>query len=179
MVYRTKTYIAGDWTGDSDLINKLNEWNNSKQLGLSFVNVHEVSQSSDESLNCSIKKNLRRRMSISKTFVLIVGNKTNILRSGACYTCRNYFSIANSAFCMSSYPLDNRSYVQYECEMALKDYQDRKLKNIVVIYNGLTEPDYSKCPAILRNVGTHIGSDIFEDGVYKWAYNRIKSAICK
>ena len=21
--YRTKTYIAGDWTGDSDLINKL------------------------------------------------------------------------------------------------------------------------------------------------------------
>lgn len=23
--YRTKTYVAGDWTGDSDLINKLHE----------------------------------------------------------------------------------------------------------------------------------------------------------
>ena len=66
MVYRTKTYIAGDWTGDSDLIQKLEEWNKSDYFALSFVNVHEVTQSSDDSLNCSIKRNLRRRMSISK-----------------------------------------------------------------------------------------------------------------
>ena len=39
MVYRTKTYIAGDWTGDSDLIKKLDEWNKNKNLSLSFVNV--------------------------------------------------------------------------------------------------------------------------------------------
>ena len=42
MVYRTKTYIAGDWTGDKDLIDKLDEWNKNKYLNLSFVNVHEV-----------------------------------------------------------------------------------------------------------------------------------------
>ena len=40
MVYRTKTYIAGDWTGDSDLITKLEEWNKKDNLALSFVNVH-------------------------------------------------------------------------------------------------------------------------------------------
>ena len=65
MVYRTKTYIAGDWTGDRDLIDKLNEWNNSKNLLLSFVNVHEVTQSSDSTLNCNIKRSLRKRLNIT------------------------------------------------------------------------------------------------------------------
>ena len=62
LVNRTKTYIAGDWTGDSDLINKLEEWNKSENLDLSFVNVHEVTQSSDSSLKCSIKRSLRQRI---------------------------------------------------------------------------------------------------------------------
>ena len=76
MVYRTKTYIAGDWTGDSDLIQKLNEWNKNDNLALSFVNVHEVTQSSDSTLNCNIKRNLRKRLKITKTFVLIIVEKT-------------------------------------------------------------------------------------------------------
>ena len=46
-VYRTKTYLAGDWTGDKDLIDKLHEWNNNDNLALSFVDVHELTQSSD------------------------------------------------------------------------------------------------------------------------------------
>lgn len=183
MVYRTKTYIAGDWTGDSDLIQKLDEWNKNKNLSLSFVNVHEVTQSSDSTLNCNIKRSLRKRLNITKTFVLIVGKHTCSLRSGACYTCQYYqagidiFNIPPS--CKNGGCVDNRSYIEYECEMALKDYNAGELKNIVVIYNGLTAPDYNKCPSILRNVGTHIGSDVIEDGVHKWAYSRIKDAICK
>ena len=90
MVYRTKTYIAGDWTGDSDLITKLDEWNKRDNLALSYVNVHEVTQSNDDSSNCSIKRSLRKRMSISKTFVLIVGKTTRSLRSGACFLCKSY-----------------------------------------------------------------------------------------
>lgn len=179
MVYRTKTYIAGDWTGDSDLINKLEEWNESDYLALSFVNVHEVTQSSDDSLNCSIKRNLRKRMSISKTFVLIVGEKTKKLRSGACSVCNSYCSFIQPPFCLKGNVIDNRSYVEYECEMALKDYQDGLLKNIVVIYNGLTSPELDKCPYALRHIGTHIGSDIIEYGSRKWAYKRIKNAICQ
>lgn len=29
MAYRTKTYLAGDWTGDKDAIDKIHEWNDS------------------------------------------------------------------------------------------------------------------------------------------------------
>ena len=183
MVYRTKTYIAGDWTGDSDLISKLKEWNKRDNLALNFVDVHEVTQSSDDSLNCNIKKSLRKRMSISKTFVLIVGDKTNSLKSGACHQCNSYNpglpAINISAFCLKGYPIDNRSYVEYECEMALKDYNEGKLENIVVIYNGLTTPDYSRCPDVLKKVGTHIGSDVIKEGEHMWAYSQIKNAICK
>lgn len=178
MVYRTKTYIAGDWTGDSDLISKLEEWNNNESLQLSFVNVHEVTQSNDDSLNCSIKKSLRKRMSVSKTFVLIVGEKTKGLRSGSCSTCRYYYSLFQQAYCQRNKNVDNRSYIEFECEMALKDYLDGKLKKIVVIYNGLTTPDYTRCPSILLGVGKHIGSDRIEGGTRFWDYIGIKNAIC-
>ena len=30
MAYRTRTYIAADWTGDSDAVKKLHQWNDSK-----------------------------------------------------------------------------------------------------------------------------------------------------
>lgn len=184
MVYRTKTYIAGDWTGDSDLIQKLNEWNKNNNLSLSFVNVHEVTQSNDSTLNCNIKRSLRKRLDITKTFVLIVGDKTCSLRSGACCYCR-YYNDGRGLFfntqpsCTNGGNVDNRSYIEYECEMALKDYKAGELKNIVVIYNGLYNPDHNRCPEILRNVGNHIGSDIFENGQRRWAYTRIKNAICK
>ena len=29
MAYRTRTYIAGDWTGDDNLISTLRHWNES------------------------------------------------------------------------------------------------------------------------------------------------------
>ncbi len=179
MVYRTKTYIAGDWTGDSDLIEKLNEWNKNNHLGLNFVNVHEVTQSSDDYLKCTIKRSLRKRLSISKTFVLIVGEKTKHLRSGSCSLCRHYCSLIQPPFCLRNNIIDNRSYIEFECEMALEDYQDGKIKKIIVIYNGLTRPDYNRCPSILQNIGLHIASDYIEDGVHKWAYLRIKNAICQ
>ena len=73
MTYRTKTYIAGDWTGDSDLINKLHEWNDNNNLKLSFVDVHEVTQSSDDTLNCNIKKSLRKRLNISSFISYLLG----------------------------------------------------------------------------------------------------------
>lgn len=71
-MYRTQTYIAGDWTGDSGLINKLIEWNKSDHYNLHFSDVHNKIQSRDKSLYCSIKKSLATRLDMSKTFVLIV-----------------------------------------------------------------------------------------------------------
>ena len=65
MVYRTKTYIAGDWTGDKDAIDKLYSWKKSDFYNLDFVDAHEFHQSNDKSFNCSIKDNLRVRMEMS------------------------------------------------------------------------------------------------------------------
>lgn len=181
MVYRTKTYLAGDWTGDRDIIDKLHEWNNNDHLALSFVDVHELTQSSDNTLNCNIKRSLRNRLNITKTFVLIVGEHTKTVTSGACFLCPYYQRwVTMSPSCSKGYPIDNRSYIQYECEMAAKDYDAGLLKNIVVIYNGRKIPDKSKCPDILKDRGTHIGSDCLNSqGELCWNYPAIKNAICK
>lgn len=176
-VNRTKTFISGDWTGDQNLIAKLKEWNNRDSLGLSFVDVHDLTQSSDTSYPCSIKASLRQRLNISKTFVLIVGKNTTSLTKGACRYCSRYSVWSTS--CANGKSYDNRSFIEYECEMALKDYNDKELKKIVVIYNGLVNPDKSRCPEVLKGVGTHIGSDyISADGKRYWDYQAIKNAIC-
>lgn len=176
-VYRTKTFISGDWTGDQDLISQLKEWNNNRHLGLNFVDVHEVTQSSDSSLYCSIKKSLRQRLNISKTFVLIVGRDTKSLSKGACRHCGLYQS--GSFYCLNGGSIDNRSYIQYECEMAVKDFKAGDLRRIVVIYNGRVHPDKSLCPDVIKDYGNHIGSDVIIDGKHYWDYQGIKRAICE
>lgn len=170
MTYRTKTYIAGDWTGDQDLIAKLYEWNNRNDLKLHFIDAHELTQARDTSLYCSIKKSLSERLDASKTFVLIVGNKTTSLTKGSCQYCSSYDPYHSS--CHRSGNVDYRSYIQYECEKAKRD----NLK-ILVIYNYATVIK-SKCPETLRNIGVHINGLYCRDGKYYWNYPEIKKALC-
>jgi len=175
-MYRTKTYIAGDWTGDKDLIDKLYEWNENKKLLLSFVDAHEYTQSSDDSLNCSIKESLRERLNISKTFVLIVGKQTKNLKSGSCFLCGSYKGY--NGVCNRVHNTDNRSFVDYECEMAIKDFNDELLSRIVVIYN-YANVDKDKCPECIRDYGKHINGYYHETGGKDyWNYSEIKDAIC-
>lgn len=180
--YRTCTYIAGDWTGDSDLIEKLHEWNKSDNLGLSFVDVHDLTQSRDTSKPCSIKQSLRGRLNISKTFVLIVGKGTVNLTKGGCRYCSNYVNNGIFApYCKTGGQIDNRSFIDYECEMALKDFNEGKIKKMIVIYNGCISSMSSRCPSILRNVEgiTYLGSDCYNGkGERCWNYAAIKKAIC-
>ena len=44
MIYRTRTYIAGDWTSDKIAIDKLFQWNDSNYWNLDFVDVHKFHQ---------------------------------------------------------------------------------------------------------------------------------------
>lgn len=179
-VYRTCTYIAADWTGDKDLIDKLDEWNKNDYLGLSFTDAHDLTQSRDTSHPCSIKQNLRKRLNVSKTFVLIAGTNTANLTKGGCRYCPNYVKpYYGNPYCISYGTIDHRSFIEYECQMAMKDYNDGLIKKIVVIYNGCLSPIYSRCPWIPQSVGTHIGSDtINASGVRVWNYSAIKRAIC-
>lgn len=41
MAYRTRTYIAADWTSDKNAIEQSEYWNNSEHIGLSFKDTHE------------------------------------------------------------------------------------------------------------------------------------------
>lgn len=174
MYYRTRTYLAGDWDGDSDLIGKIQEWNNSDRWALDFSDAHDLTQARDGSLNCSIKRSLSERLNASKKFVLIVGKCTNTVRSGGCQFCRNYNPVYES--CRSGMRTDTRSYVKYECEKAYSDFLDGEM-DVVVIYNS-TSVNRDRCPDALRWCGTHIAGrckDVY--GRENWNYQEIKAKI--
>jgi len=169
MVYRTKTYLAAEWDGDEDAIKQLHKWNDNNFWSLSFTDAHELIQARDGSLNCSIKSSLATRLDSSKTFVLIVGSNTKTVRSGSCQYCDSLNSYTNS--CARGKSVDYRSYIEYECEKAIRD----KLK-IVVLYNAATV-NKSKCPDAIKNVGTHAAMQYRKDGSNYWDYQVVKDAI--
>lgn len=168
-MYRTKTYIAGDWTGDKTAIGQLYKWNESNYWGLSFHDAHEYTQARDDSLNCSIKKSLKERMDISKTFVLIVGDNTKNLRAGSCPYCNSYNSRTRN--CARGYYMDNRSFIEYECDKAV----EAGIKIVVLYASTVTNRD--KCPDNVKYKGIHIPMYIYQDNQYYWNYNEIKNAI--
>lgn len=169
MTYRTKTYIAGDWTGDQNLISQLYNWNDRDDLRLSFTDAHELTQARDTSLPCSIKHSLAERLDASKTFVLIVGKDTDKLTKGSCRYCSSYDSY--HASCHRGHYVDYRSFIRYECEKAKKDGI-----RIVVLYN-YADVDRSKCPDILRYEGTHINAYYYQGSKAYWNYRKIRDAL--
>ena len=166
MAYRTKTYIAADWSGDKEAVDQLHKWNDSNYWSLSFTDAHDLTQARDSSLNCSIKSSLALRLDASKTFVLIVGSNTKTVRSGSCQYCNSYNSWTSA--CARGMSVNYRSYIEFECEKAIRD----ELK-IVVLYNATTV-DRSKCPDAIKYVGTHVA---MKDRYYAWNYQAVKDAI--
>lgn len=168
MYYRTKTYIAGDWTGDKDAIDKLKERNLSDSLDLTFSDVHNFIQARDSSLNCSIKSSLKERLDMSKIFVLVVGTQTNSLKAGSCSYCSSYSSYG---WCIRGRTIDYRSYIQYECEKAVEAFHKGEIKKIIILYNSVYV-DKNKCPLVLRNIGEHIPMVMSQDiyGNKMWNY---------
>lgn len=176
--YRTKTYIAGDWTGDNNAVSKLMTWNEGDKWSLHFQDVHQLTQSYDSSLYCSIKHSLNLRMRVSKLFILVVGNSTNTVTKGACFNCSEYERfLTMPPNCKRGNRIDNRSYVKYECSLARAAF-DRGQMSILVLYNSAII-DRSKCPEAVRDVGVHIAmkSSNPATGIYDYDYKRIKNAI--
>ncbi len=154
--------------GDKEIVDKLREWNDSGWYALNFSYAHDLTQSRDTSLPCTIKKSLSERLNGSKTFVLIVGANTKNLTKGACRYCSSY----NWGTCSRYYSVDNRSYIEHECEKVIRD----NLK-IVVIYN-YANVDKSKCPDCIKYYGVHIPAYYYaSDGKCYWNIARIKEAI--
>ena len=169
MVYRTKTYLAAEWDGDKNAIEQMHKWKKSKYWGLTFTDAHDLTQARDSSLNCSIKSSLATRFNSSKTFVLIVGSNTKTVRSGSCRYCDSYESSTYN--CTRGMSVDYRSYIQYECEKAVRD----GLK-IVVLYNAASV-NKSNCPDVIKDEGTHKAMQYIEDGSRYWDYQTVKDAL--
>lgn len=167
--YRTRTYIAADWDHDKDAVDQLHKWNDSNYWSLSFTDAHELQQSEDTSLPCSIKSSLKMRMDHSKQFVLIVGDHAKTVTKGGCFLCRSYNSHTHA--CARGHSTDHDSYIEYECKKAVEAGID-----IVVLYNA-THIDRAKCPELVRYEGTHEAMVYYEDGNYYWDYQAVKKAL--
>ena len=168
MVYRTKTYLAADWDTDKTAVDRLYTWNDSNKWSLSFNDAHDLTQARDSSLKCNIKASLSTRLNASKTFVLIVGTNTATVRNGSCQYCNSYNSWTSA--CAKGYSIDHRSYIEFECEKAVKDGLD-----IIVLYYAATV-DKSKCPTCIKSYGIHRKMCKYENGSYCWDYESVKEA---
>ena len=167
----TYTYIAGDWTGDADLIDRLYETSRSSWWRIHFTDAHSLTQARDSSRACSIKRSLSERLSASKTFVLVVGDHTKFLTKGSCQYCEYYSGYSHR--CRYGISADTRSFIEYECEQAI-----RRGLRIVVLYNSF-RVDRGKCPQVLRNQGVHLAAYyIAADLSKRFDYSAIAEAIC-
>lgn len=165
---RNCIYIAADFDHDKDAVDTLN-WMKQNSY-LYFKDAHELQQSYDSSLPCSIKRSLKYRMDNSNIFVLVVGSHTNTISKGGCQFCGSYNSYTYS--CSRGYSVDYRSYIKYECDKAIEAGI-----RIVVLYNN-TSIDRTLCPEAVRWKGTH--QKIYYrgvDGKYYWDYSGIAQAI--
>ena len=179
---RTKTYIAGEWDGDIDAIDQLYKWNEGDKWSLSFRDAHANKQCYDSSMPCTIKSSLRDRMNASKIFLLVVGNNTASTRKGSCayQDCVNkqynyYYGQYTCTVKGKTY--STQSFIDYECELAYKAYLKGDMK-IVVLYKA-ARIDKSKCPQILKNIGTHKEMKSYNKvwGRYMYDYLKVKAAI--
>lgn len=176
-VYRTKTYIAADFDSDKDAVDQLHKWNDNNYWGLSFNDVHSLTQSRDSSQYCSIKSSLKSRMDVSKTFVIIIGANTNDITKGSCSYCDSYrVCYTKPSYCAKGYSVSTLSYIKYECEQAVK----ANIK-IVVLYKS-TIVNKNLCPESIRSIGTHIAMkhwtiNSLGQRVIDWDYQAVKNAI--
>lgn len=154
---RVYTYISADWDSDKNIVERLRQLNNYYYSPIKFKDVHEIKHAYDSSLNCSIKKSLGERIALSKRFVLIVGDKTKDVRAGSCSLCSSYHSWTHT--CRRFHNVDYRSYIDYECELAL----DHHLP-IIALYNSY-KCDTDLLPKPLQNI-----SGIFHVPFYTLPY---------
>lgn len=179
---RTRTYVAGDWTGDSDAIEQLYKWNEGDKWSFHFVDAHHNHNCYDSSKPCTIKADLSSRMSRSKIFVLVVGDSTKDTRKGSCVyqDCENkrynyYHQEFDCAVAGKTY--STQSFIDYECEKAYDAWLDDDIK-IVVLYNAASV-DKNKCPDILKGIGTHVAMKSYNGyrDKYVYDYDKVRKAI--
>ena len=80
MPYRNKTYVCFDGDEDMRYYRLMTAWKASEYTDFNFHNAHDLNSARDTSQEESIKRQLRERFANSKTFVVLIGEKTKLLR---------------------------------------------------------------------------------------------------
>jgi len=101
-----------------------------------------------------------------KLFIIVIGNKTNIVTKGCCYNCSLYRKYYER--CEINKIQVNKSYLDFECDRAKRDYDKGYIK-ILVLYNA-SSVDRSKCPEGIRWIGKHVEMKTYGE----WDYNKVK-----
>jgi hypothetical protein len=79
MVYRNKAYLCFDGDNDIHYYRLMKAWHENKDFDFSFNDAHDLKQARDSSLEATIKRSLRERMSNSREFIVLVGENTKNL----------------------------------------------------------------------------------------------------
>lgn len=80
MPYRNKTYVCFDGDEDMRYYRLMTAWKANDNSSFNFHDAHDLNTARDTSQEESIKRQLRERFANSKTFVVLIGEKTKNLR---------------------------------------------------------------------------------------------------
>ncbi len=79
MAYRNKTYVAFDADSDIRYYRLMTAWKQNDNTNFDFYNAHDLNNIWYQSNEDTIKRRLRERLTNTKVFVLLVGEKTKFL----------------------------------------------------------------------------------------------------
>jgi hypothetical protein len=80
MAYRNKTYICFDGDTDMSYYRLMTAWHANPKFSFEFQNAHDLNTARDSSQEESVKRQLRERFVNSRDFIVLIGEKTKLLR---------------------------------------------------------------------------------------------------
>ena len=80
MPYRNKTFVSFDGDSDIHYYRLLRAWKQNDGIDFNFYDAHDLNTARDSSQEASIKAQLAERMRATKTFVILLGERTRYLR---------------------------------------------------------------------------------------------------
>lgn len=79
MAYRNKVFISFDGDNDIHYYRLMRAWKQNDHTDFNFFDAHDINTARDTSLESTIKKRLRERLSNAKVFVSLIGAHTRYL----------------------------------------------------------------------------------------------------
>lgn len=79
MAYRNKVFVSFDGDNDIHYYRLMQAWKQSDRSTFNFFDAHDINVARDTSLESTIKRRLRERLSNSKVVISLIGERTRYL----------------------------------------------------------------------------------------------------